>query len=711
MTSPTTRTSDIRLIETDAFAFEFLSELAERESWRKEIHRPVYHIHKWWAQRLGSVFRGILLGSVLPADAALPKSFYLQHSFGSVTVFDPFMGSGTTIGEAHKLGMTALGRDINPVAARSVNTAMGPLERRRILIAFDDVSDRVEQRVRGLYRGKDSRGRACEVLYFFWVMQANCSGCAESVDLFPSHIVARNAHPDRKSHVQVRCPACANIFQITHSPEDVTCASCRHRFDATAGTASGANATCSSCGSTFPVLKATGDRRPRFRLYGKLVLCGNGRKEYLPAIEDDLSAYERCGQLLAAELDAGHVRLPSLRLMPGHNTRQAMNYRFDRWTDFFNDRQLLALSWLRSAIRELPDATARDALLMLFSGALEFNNMFASYKGEGTGAVRHMFSHHILKPERTPIEANVWGTPKSSGGFSNLLRSRLLRAIDYRDVPTEVNGSSSPATACSLPFSGRVEPQWPAEVPFVPRGIYLSVGDSARTELPEKSVDIVATDPPFFDNVHYSELADFFHAWQQLDETGPDDVASSTRQAGEVQDADAGRFASKLRAVFAECHRVLRDNGLLVFTYHHSRHEGWQSLADAIWSAGFDVVNSHPVKAEMSVATPKFQAKEPIQLDIILICRKRDSEGSPANRSPAEALDRARNKLRRLADAGFKLSRNDRRITLIGQLLAAVRPGDSLDSINAIVERALDDEAYAPAPAAQPVAQMSLFES
>ena len=52
----------MRLIETDAFPFEFLSRLAERESWRKEIHRPIYHVHKWWAKRLGSVFRGILLG-------------------------------------------------------------------------------------------------------------------------------------------------------------------------------------------------------------------------------------------------------------------------------------------------------------------------------------------------------------------------------------------------------------------------------------------------------------------------------------------------------------------------------------------------------------------------------------------------------------------------------------------------------------------------
>src|SRR5712691_847131 len=98
------RKNNMHLIETDAFPFEFLSLLAERESWRKEIHRPIYHVHKWWAKRLGSVFRGILLGCMLPAESELATAFYQTHSFQGVTVFDPFMGSGTTVGEAHKLG-------------------------------------------------------------------------------------------------------------------------------------------------------------------------------------------------------------------------------------------------------------------------------------------------------------------------------------------------------------------------------------------------------------------------------------------------------------------------------------------------------------------------------------------------------------------------------------------------------------------------------
>src|ERR1044071_9772906 len=115
-----------RLIESDAFPIEFVSRLAEMESWRKEVFRPIYHVHKWWAKRLGSVFRGVLLGCVLPDSRELSDDFYRSHDFAGLTVLDPFMGSGTTIGEAHKLGFSALGRDINPVAVNAVRVALGP---------------------------------------------------------------------------------------------------------------------------------------------------------------------------------------------------------------------------------------------------------------------------------------------------------------------------------------------------------------------------------------------------------------------------------------------------------------------------------------------------------------------------------------------------------------------------------------------------------
>ena len=88
-----------------------------------------------------------------------------------------------------------------------------------------------------------------------------------------------------------------------------------------------------------------------------------------------------------------------------------------------------------------------------------------------------MFAHHILKPERTPIEANVWGTPKRSGSFLNLFRSRLLRAAQYHRAPTEVNeNAGNKGKVCSPPFSGSIDVNVPSDREFKARTIYLSCG-------------------------------------------------------------------------------------------------------------------------------------------------------------------------------------------------------------------------------------------
>ena len=684
MNSPHT-SSRARLIETDSFPLEFLSAIAQRESWRKEIYRPVYHLHKWWAKRLGSVFRGIILGCLLPESSDLEEAFYEKHHFEGTSVLDPFMGSGTTVGEAHKLGCISLGRDINPVACEAVRVALGSLDRGKLQSAFNNLSSRIGERIRGLYRSKDENGRLCDVLYYFWVKQVPCPTCRSGVDLFSHYLVARNAYPDRKPEVQVLCPRCGNIFCAPNGHDMATCNQCGLRFNPHKGTASGSKAICSNCRNSFSIVKAVraSGKPPTHRLYGKLLLKLDGLKAYEPVTADDFTKYEECSALLRQELERGTIRVPQTYLTDGHNTRQALSYNYLSWRDFFNDRQLLALGWLQRAISELPDSSTRDALFTLFSGVLEFNNMFASYKGEGTGAVRHMFSHHILKPERMPIEANVWGTPKSSGSFSNLFKTRLLRALEYRAEPFEVavHGSGK-VYGCSEPFSGGVEDGWPQAADFAERGCYLSCRSSHATELPDSCIDLIVTDPPFFDNVHYSELADFFYAWQALYPHGFLDLRGTTRNDREVQDSDPEAFASKLQRVFAECHRILKDEGILVFTYHHSRAEGWTSLIRAVFGAGFSVLNAHPVKAEMSVAAPKSQAKEPIQLDVILVCRKRRRlSGCSATLPDAlnKALERTCGKMARIESIGLKLSENDRRVTLFSQFTCELSEMDSAD--------------------------------
>ena len=91
-----------------------ISQVAEQESWRKEINRPIYHIHKWWATRLGSVFRGIALGALSQPGTDTWAQFYKKHDLAGKVVLDPFMGSGTTAVVASKHNRFFIGIDLNP---------------------------------------------------------------------------------------------------------------------------------------------------------------------------------------------------------------------------------------------------------------------------------------------------------------------------------------------------------------------------------------------------------------------------------------------------------------------------------------------------------------------------------------------------------------------------------------------------------------------
>lgn len=671
-----------RAIE-DGFPFEQISAIAEIESWRKEVYRPIYHVHKWWAQRLGSVFRAAILGAATPEGTSIVDAFYRSIRLSGLVVYDPFMGSGTTVGEAHKLGCTVVGRDINPVAYRSVRTVLADVDRRQVDALFCQLEATVGPALRRLHRSTDSDGEGCDVLYWFWVKVLPCPACEEPVDLFPSYVFARHAYAKRYPTVQVLCPDCGHVFASTVEKRSSTCPACHARFDAHVGPARHMTAVC-SCGEEFKIAKRAraAGRPPAHRMYAKLVLRRDGTKEYLPITDADHAGFDKARK----RLKKLRPLLPEVHIADGHNTKQILSYGYRTWDQLFNERQLLGLTMLAGAIRDLPEGQARDVLALLFSGVLEFNNMFASYKGEGTGAVRHMFSHHILKPERMPIEANLWGTPKSSGSFSTLYKLRVLRAFAYREAPFEIaverkgkKLAGRKVFGTCAPIGARTVEAWPAG--GLPTGsLYLSCGDSAETDLPDSSVDLIVTDPPFFDNVHYSELADFFYVWQELYFNGGlGKRAATTRQAGEVQDVDAAAFATKLGAVFRECNRVLRDDGILLFSYHHSREDGWASVARAVLDGGFTFVASQPVKAEMSVAAPKTQAKEPIDIDVLLVCRKRETAPRRPRRCAATALAAATadagSKVDRFNRVGRRMSRNDVRVILLSQLLVELGAG------------------------------------
>lgn len=683
-------------IERD-FPIVEISQIAEQESWRKEINRPIYHIHKWWATRLGSVFRAITLAALSDEKSDVWGSFYKRHNLSGKTVLDPFMGSGTTLGEAIKLGAKAIGCDINPVSSFLVRQAFTRVSEIDLRVEFSRLERDVAPKIRRYYQTRDPQtGELIQVLYFFWVKTFVVPD-GETVPLFSRYVFSQDAYPKKKPRAQIICPECWGVIEDRYDTTSLICSYCKCHFNPQIGPAAGQYVT-TKAGNRYRIkdLLSSDGTPPAHRLYALLALRSNGEKIYLPASAEDLALFSEA----EAHLKTEKLPLPTLAVRSGHNTDQARGYNYHDWRDFFNSRQLLCLGLLLDAILKIENEPIQEQLLCLFSSTLEFNNMFCSYKGEGTGAVRHMFSNHIIKPERAPLENSIWGTKKSSGTFSTLFESRLIRAKRYLDEPFEVDFErdlmgqkiNSCKTLASDPIrTNRVE-SW-GELVKTNRGLLILNGDSSKLPIPDASIDAVITDPPYFDFVHYSELSDFFFAWlspalkSRYSWFGRPDSSDK----GEVQHKNSRIFAKQLSSVFSECQRVLKDNGVLAFSFHHSRAEGWAAIYEAVNEAGLSVVAAHPVHAELRGSSPKTSTKDPISLDAILVCKKKGKR-KEVNFNQQSIMKRTLSLTSRLEAAGMSISNADRFVIAASQMLVAASVESlSFDDINARLERLHDE--------------------
>src|SRR4051812_39568205 len=90
-----------------------LAVLADRAG-RRPV--PIYHAHRWFARRFNSAFRAILVAARLPHDGDFWTAFYNGVDYSGLTDLDPFVGGGTSVVEAARLGASTIGVDIDPVA-------------------------------------------------------------------------------------------------------------------------------------------------------------------------------------------------------------------------------------------------------------------------------------------------------------------------------------------------------------------------------------------------------------------------------------------------------------------------------------------------------------------------------------------------------------------------------------------------------------------
>jgi len=636
-----------------------VSQVAEHESWRKELHRPATYVHKWWARRLGTVFRRILLDAVSAPDGTTAGT-----ALAGLVVYDPFAGSGTTLIEAGKLGARLVGRDINPVATLTQRQALQAWDFPIVERLFTKVEEACRVDIDALFVTEAGE----PVLHYFWVALASCPVCDVIVELFTNYVFAKHAVRRKSALAHATCPTCHDVVSSTLGLDtSATCGRCDDHFDLI-GPVRGRTMTCAA-GHRSSVMDALAGQSPQRRMYAKMVKTGDGRRIYCPIDSFDCDLYDHASKLLAGAA-AGELVVPTGFLEHGTNTVQALNWGYRTWAGFFNDRELYCLGRMGAALRDLPgDGPEREALIAAFGKTLEHHNLFCSFKGEGTGAVRSIFHNHVLRPERCSLEGNPWGADGGSGGYADTL-TKLRRAHTYKQAPTDLVADDARvvcAAGLSSPVGSTIAETW-AEFSTDLGSAYVVTGDAAATDLPERSVALIITDPPYVDNVHYSELADFFHAWMRpMRPYSSYPQLDSTRDPHEVQNAAAAGFQKMIANVWRECARVLRDDGLLAFSFHQSRTSGWVALMSSLADAGLVVTATRPVVAEVTTSLAKHAAIDPNRVDVIVVCRKRSS---PSSRSPAQARATAMGALTALTAAGVALGPADIRSAVRAAVLA-----------------------------------------
>ncbi|MEW5816182.1 MAG: DNA methylase, partial [Spirochaetota bacterium] len=423
------------------------------------------------------------------------------------------------------------------------------------------------------------------------------------------------------------------------------------------GTVSRAIAACPVCGSVvndkitrklFQEGKA-GQRMVAVVLYKP----GQMGKRYRIAEEKDVEVFRKAGEALRAKRETlrnewGMDPVPDEELPPKDSHRavgsQLPLYNFSNWGDLFNSRQKLALITFAEKVRQAYQRMLQEG-----------------YQGEYARAV---VSYLAIGIDRLSIYCSNLGYWHVSGekASPSMQRQALGMVFDYFE---------------SIPISEYFS--WKSNIGWILRiiehcsminsdiNLSSAITQSSATSLSysDNYFDAVLTDPPYYDNVPYSYLSDFFYVWlkRTIGHLYPDlfatpltpkqnEIVAYTNRPGGF---NAGKrfFETMLKDSFREIYRVLKAGGIAVIVYAHKSTAGWETLINSLLDSGLIITGAWPINTEMIA---RLNAKETAALasSIYIVCRKMERRATGFYNEVKEALKQhLHKKLERLWEEGI----------------------------------------------------------
>ena len=617
------------LLEAGDLPIEELAQLALREG---QATSPVYRVHRWFARRLGSQFRAILAALSLSAENA--DYFWIRY-FGHIPldhaiILDPFAGGGTSVVEASRCNARVIGYDIDPVATYITRFELESASWDRLPDSVATIANEVSGQVLPLHRTVLPGGGEADVLHHFWVEVTSCQECSREFEVHPHYLLA---YSTTQKLQWVFCRACHEVQEQPFGSEHLSC-TCGSHTTVRQGTLFQSRLRCPECGAVQD-LSARGRRTKRppvWRLFAQEYLEPGLRgkvRKFKRATDYDDACYREAERLLR-ELEDQEGAFAPQRVIPvaWRSDRRPLIHGFRRYRELFNARQLFHLTLLGKAISAMPDDKDKRLLGLAFSEHLTTNCMYVGY-AFGYRRISQLFSIHSYRHIVRPVELNPWLTGIGRGTFPNVL-NKIKRAIQFAKFPSDLDpkGGRRLASRQIGPTDGAVR-NHPREVLHGRFQAAMRTQNSmALSALPEGSVDLILTDPPYFDNLSYSELSDFYLVWHQALGIAERPYARPHKSAPiranlavtATTDEAITEYRRKLTVILRECWRVLHPRGICVFTYHHTSVKAWHALGDALARSGLHVSSVLPLRGEGQGGLHCYNGT--IKWDAVFVCRK-----------------------------------------------------------------------------------------